>query len=473
MRGLSPWLGVEVAAQIFAVLALLSPSLGALVLSRALHGRVGAPAVLGFGLSLNLVASWGFLNFLFSLGFVLGGLGLWISWEPRQRWRRVLLFVPILLGLGCLHLISAGILLAFIAAWELSGELLAGARVRATTGRLVVRLPEMIVLLVPVLVLVAMAEQAESQTGSYFGFDDRLEALYSPFLFDLNWSPLEASLGLAVAALLALGLALRWVVLPRRCWLMLALMVVLLLLAPAFLSGVWGTHLRLPLPVMLALLACGQLSTAPRRRLAAQRWVAVTALAMAAHLAAAFLQGAEQDHRISEFRAALAAMPRGSTLLPALDLEREAGSPSWRSLYHIASYATVDRSAFVPTLFTIFEIGLAPAVRDLASNMADAVPLADLRARLRYARVIESWANPDRYDFIVVFRATPDLSLAPSFEPVHQGSFFTLFRRAGIARGGEAPLGSIVRQAVRAGALLPPFGCATGCASAGIIGGWK
>ena len=320
IRGLSPFVGVEVAAHIFAVLALLSPPLGTLALSRAVHGEIRIPALLSFGLSMNLVASWGFLNFLMSLGFVMAGLGLWLSLDRLNRWTRAVLFVPVLLGLGCLHLISAGILFAFIGAWEFAGVILSRTGVQAKALGLVGRLPEAAVLLVPVLLLLLLSNQSESQTASYFSLEARVEALYSPFVFYLNWSPAEIGLGIAVFAVLAVGYAMRLVEISRRSAVMLATMLLVVLFAPASLSGVWGTHLRLPLPVMFVLLGCSKLSLAPRRIIAARGWAAATALVMAGHLAAASAQLSEQDARISEFRQAASLLPRGSTLLSAINL---------------------------------------------------------------------------------------------------------------------------------------------------------
>ena len=111
-------------------------------------------------------------------------------------------------------------------------------------------------------------------------------------------------------------------------------------------------------------------------------WAAATALVMAGHLAAASAQLSEQDARISEFRqAASIAAAWAHTLPSAINLDSNVSEPTWRSLYHFASYAVVDRSASRSRPCSRFlKIGLVLAVRDLGANMTDAVPLADLRA---------------------------------------------------------------------------------------------
>jgi hypothetical protein len=100
---LQPVFGLEVTGRIFTVLAVLSPALGALVLARAIHGRMTLLPLFAFALTMNAPAAWGFLNFLFSLGFVLSAFAGWIALQDKPLGLRTAALMPAVFAAGALH----------------------------------------------------------------------------------------------------------------------------------------------------------------------------------------------------------------------------------------------------------------------------------------------------------------------------------------------------------------------------------
>src|SRR4051794_18950169 len=71
LDALTPIFTLSQASRIFTCFAVLLPPLGAVALSRAIHGRVTAVSLLSFTLTLNMLAGWGFLTYLVGLGAAL------------------------------------------------------------------------------------------------------------------------------------------------------------------------------------------------------------------------------------------------------------------------------------------------------------------------------------------------------------------------------------------------------------------
>ena len=118
------------------------------------------------------------------------------------------------------------------------------------------RLPEATILLVPVRMLLLLSNQAETQTGSYFGLEARIECPYLAVSFTSTRSPVEIGLGLAVFAALLSVTQRRLVEVSRRSAVMLGaiLLLVLAFRAERPFRCLGHASLRLPLPVTLALL---------------------------------------------------------------------------------------------------------------------------------------------------------------------------------------------------------------------------
>ena len=146
------------------------------------------------------------------------------------------------------------------------------------------------------------------------------------------------------------------------------------------------------------------------------------------------------DAQIAEFREALSDIREGASLLlvtvgPADHAFRRAGGGS---LLHVADYATIDRSAFVPTVFA--DPGVQPIHltdhywenhRRVHTSKAqwDLLPaMAPEDAGDLYT--LAGWQK--KYDYVAALNVF-DAELAPNdcLVPIHSGSFFTLFEVVG------------------------------------------
>ncbi len=216
------------------------------------------------------------------------------------------------------------------------------------------------------------------------------------------------------------------------------------LVMPIYLSGVWGTHLRLPL-IVAAVLIAGTRITAPAWR--PMPYIVGIALALVVTRTALIAQDwRDLDGKFAEFRQAVAAIGRGARLLPIGDLEDMpvGGSYLHRMQFgHMASLAIIERAAFVPTEFTGFTmIGAADPVKAIDTPVGDPISpkvlalYADPVTSLyplghRFERYVWAfWVGwPATFDYAVSIRFSDTANPFPAhLERVAKGSFFDIYR---------------------------------------------
>lgn len=433
---LSPFFGIETIGHLFAIVAALMPAVGGMALAKAIHGRITLVSLAGFAFVLNALLSFGFLNYLFSVGLVLMALALWIRLDGVGQWLRLALFlfcvVPIA---GVAHLLSAGVLFGLIGAYEL-GRVFEHKSPLALRWPDVARLLPLAVLTLPILLLLFLAVPSSNvgASGTIFGgLLTRAEALWSPFA--LGRSLNEICIGLLAAVPICIAYVSGLISLPARFRWMLALLAVCALLVPAKVAGIYVIHTRLPIVVLLLFLA------AARVRLAngAQWKGAALALSFAAivcvHVLVGTLAMRQQDARISELRAASRLIATGSRVLPAIDFASglRPGHVPPLYFYHLASYLVIDRSVFLPTLFGMFSLGVTPEYERLFPHQTRPVDYALLSRSGACAKpdpnsTLPAWAYPSDYDYIVAFDQKSDTPQPAGTALLHKGSFFNILK---------------------------------------------
>jgi hypothetical protein len=429
---LTPVVGVERAGHIFALVAILLPCFGSLALSKAIHGRLSVLSFAAFAFSMNMIAGWGFLNFLLSLGVVLFAFAGWIGLRDFKLPWRVAGFGPIIFATGCVHLISAGILFSVIAAYEYS-QATRGKSFFAISRPVMMHMASVSLLalaIVPLLLLVSTEELGYKI--SYFGVVERLEMFVSPFLLgsDKNVHT-EAALALGMFLLFYVAFRENVVGLKEPYGRLLVVLSFAAALSPAIISGVYGTHFRLPLLIVLILIAAMEVKPGRGNTLLAKVLAGLLMVITGVHLFSCSLILRQQDLRITELRRALQVIDRGAKVLPALYVQRDPdpSGPPLKSLFHLASYAVVDRSAFVPTLFGMYEIGAREAYRPMFPFQANpALYKSLLPEPLDPLKQPQQWSRPELYDFILVFNITPDAPILPGSAVVHSGSYFKILK---------------------------------------------
>jgi hypothetical protein len=176
------------------------------------------------------------------------------------------------------------------------------------------------------------------------------------------------------------------------------------------------------------------------------------------------------DRQIAEYRAAATVITPGARILQVqertLPVADEPGA--FRDVYyHFTSYSVIDRSVFLPTLFTDpakQPVVAAPALRAIDTPVGLPVRPGELRA----------WADPsvfdwfegeddvgdqrryaymwqDRFDFVVYLHDGTGGNPAPRVvEPVATGSYFSIYRvRRGACTGDYPRTCALLRAAGR------------------------
>ncbi|MGH7084413.1 MAG: hypothetical protein ACREFN_05410, partial [Acetobacteraceae bacterium] len=210
--------------------------------------------------------------------------------------------------------------------------------------------------------------------------------------------------------------------------------------------------LRLPVALTFLLVASSQARIASRR-------MAVTVTAIALCLLGARLWAVTQawrdyDRQFAEFRAASQVIAPGSRLMIVEDAIPKgeaglAGVPDFFArrqsvaYFHMPELAVIDRSAFVPYVFTGWTtIAVAPRNRDIAEPVGAPATSGELRegadpaerealdARRNVFGERPYWRDwPDKFDYVLWmdFGSRPK-DVPPQLVPVDSGSFFQIFR---------------------------------------------
>lgn len=437
----------------FTVLAMLVLVGGTLALHRALHGRIGLwPAAL-FLFVYNHVLIWGFLNFLLGLGLALWLFAAWIATDTRAGAPRTLLFAIACIVLFFVHLMALGLYGLLVAAWEL-GRIGRGAAGPSKRFRhlLVCGLQ-----FVPaaVLLLIALPPRVADPEWEWGEPIVRLRGMWAPVL--TNFTPVDLLFAGFVVAAGLLILIRRWVRPAEGMRLPMAALTAVALLVPFWtygrFGGVWGLDVRVW--VALAFVAVAGLRfRGPRKGLHVLTAVTIGLFGVRVQQIAGDWR--VYDRQIAEYRTAARVITPGARLLQVQEkVLPVAGEPgAFRDIYyHFASYSVIDRSVFLPTLFTDptkQPIVAAPALREIDTPVGWPIRPGELRA----------WADPavfdwfageddvgdvhrygymwqDRFDFVVYLHDGTGGNPAPGvIEPVAKGSYFTIFRvRRGTCTG--------------------------------------
>lgn len=438
-----PFMGllpVELLGRLFiaATFALLAG--GTLWLHRLLHGRIGLWPAAAWLFLYNHLLIMGFLGYLFTLGLALVLFAAWIAGQRWPVWLRGTLFPAIVLALFFGHLFALAVYGLFIATWELGKGL---PLIRGDRRRALRRWAFAAWQFVPAagLLLATMPEAGERSL--YYGpLLAKIRALWSPVL---TWyTPIDAALILFVLGVLAAGLVTKRLALAPGLRLPVAATAVLAALMPFWIEGAWGSvwYADLRLPLALALLLVAGLrprSISPRMAMSVGCAAAVLLTARIVDVTTAW-QAVDRDY--AEFRSAISRIEPGASLLPVQirNAAQDGGTRRFDEAYwHMATLAVIDRSAFVPTLFT------DPAKQPVRAAPARAAMDTEFGAPIDLPLLVDSahgghavagglgmkpfWQGwPKRYDYVLITHFGARGNPLPGFlAAVYEGSFFTVY----------------------------------------------
>lgn len=438
--GLAPGAHLFVAATFALLLG------GTAALHRAFFGRVGWwPA--GAALFLySLPFTYGQISFLFTTGLSLFVFAAWVATLPRQGILKVALFSAASLLLLLCHFFA-------FASYAVTVGTFALARAWRVSDR---RWPNLIEAGIPfvlpaVLIAFSFSTSIHGRT-SYGDIFVKSIAVLAPTLTHGSWSDIVITLVIIVAV---------WIFKRRGLFTFASGMAfpILALVAaaiamPRLLQGVLGADLRIPLLLGFLLVACSDLALRSRRQVIAFCAGVLALLSFRVVTIAEQWRVFAADYR--EFRAADTALERGSRVVvvpfkQASDPERPR-LPYW----FVASLAVIDRSIFLPHLYTLatplrFADGRAARLTEPALSApdrmewrptrpefaaADAATIGEVGAVNQRMAAWDQATNPigwsdwpEQYDYLIDLDFGQVENLVPALlTEVRRGSYFTIYR---------------------------------------------
>lgn len=359
IQGFASFLPVDVAGKVFLSLMLLLMALAPIALNLALFGRVTPIALLGLLFIHNETVTLGFVNYLFSIGFALCLLALWIRLREAAGWVRLLLFPLLCSLLFFSHLLGYMIYLLTIGSYELGCHLQKtwrhspSAFWKLDSGQWHNLLSIILQAVLPLLIFSLYGPSAESvSSNTHGGLVRKLDLLLGMFGYLIPpyaWS-VDKAVALALPVVLAGLLIARRLFIPGPMLWVIAAMLVLFLVMPMELFSGWGADHRL-LPA-LGLLLIG--SIAPTKQSTGWLGVLGTALILGLVLVragAVTLEWRKSNQDYAEYVAAFETIPNGSRMFYAFGHRGMEKEISIRPVYHLPLLLLARRDVYVPFLF--------------------------------------------------------------------------------------------------------------------------
>ena len=438
VQGFAQFVPVDVAGKLFLSLLLLLLALAPIALNLALFGRVTPIALIGLLFVHNDTVTLGFVNYLFSIGFALCLLALWIRFREGPNWVRLLAF-PILCSLLFFsHLLGYAIYLLMVGSYEL-GRHIQHAWQRTPRAFFSLTREQVRNLLsiafqctLPLAIFMIYGPSTESvSSNTHGGLGRKFELLQEMFTYLMP--PYVWTLDRAVTLLLPLVaialLAMRRLTVPGAMLWPLAAMLVLFFVMPMELFSGWGADHRL-LPA-LGLLLIGSIAPVQpagpvMRQIGVLATAAIVAL-VAVRTGAVTVEWRKSNQEYAEYVAAFEHITPGSRMFFAFGHKDGDKQIGLRPNYHLPLLVLSRHAVYAPFLFASNSGGFTLQYQ----------PSVEPMQRLSKGPVLLNGASPNwpaiqgTFDyFILVNEAYFDTPVPQQLVPIYAGPTVKLYRRA-------------------------------------------
>jgi hypothetical protein len=449
---LSRFTSIEISGKIFLSLTLLLLAIAPLALSVALNRQVTPIALLGLLFAHNTTLSLGFVNYLFSLGFAVCLLSLWIWLRESRPWVRLILF-PVLTSLLFMsHLMGFIIYALTIVAYEL-GRHVEQVRSRLPRAPLLLDSSQRLNLIsigvqfsVPLVIFWLYGPSSETtdairQTtyGGIWRKIDLLTGIFSYLIPPYMWT-LDRILTVALPCALVLLLAMRRLEVASRMWLPLFALLLLFFAMPMEWLGGWGGDHRL-LPA-IGVFFVGSLRPKVDT---AKIWSLVAGLIVlliVVRAAAITMEWRKADQEYAEYLQSFELLTTGSKVYYAFGHDAERNI--WRPKYFLPCLAVITKQVYVPYLFTSNDIPGIPLEYRPAYYQLERLSPGPILVN----RQSPNWeAIVDQYDYFILGNEHHFvLPVPPRLVQVYKGNNFNIYRNSNEPRHGTGQERTVVRE---------------------------
>jgi hypothetical protein len=341
------FMGIYRAGQIFTIAIFALILSGTLVLNRVLTRRWSALPLIAAPLLYNGVLLVGVMNYLFGIGLALWGFAAWAALRERPWPWRLAVSTLIVLALFFCHLFALGLYGLELLAFELYRL---WVRRRAPLGIEVLDFVATGVAFLPALLLLVTGPTWDSAgIPAYWDLPGKVDGVMLAISIYFPWIAYALVAIVVVAAALARYCG-AWHFQPVG-WALVGVGAAVYLALPRVLFAAHLADQRLPIALAFMLIACISVDLHDRRLRAG--FLALLAVVLALRIGEVQSVWNDLSRGPDEALRSVRAIARGARVLVVHGDRSSTGLISDLGLMHIASLATIERSALVSTAFTV------------------------------------------------------------------------------------------------------------------------
>jgi hypothetical protein len=389
---------LEAAGKVFLALTFALLISGTIALHYALHHRISPWPLLVFLFLYNRLFLMGVVNYVFGIGLALWVLAAWIMLRRKQA----MLVIPLFSGLTALVYLSHLFALAFYVLAVFAYEFGQAREDRASGVMPVMSWLKSLAPFAVSGILVLLSPTSHSGLGIEFGSFERKAAALAGTIRTYN-DILDALAAILIVGLFIVARTSKALAIAKTMYWPIAIVTTAAILMPnmGFNGDTSITDMRLPLPLVLLIIASTEL------RRTASRLLAIVALGLfvvfGLRTASTTLAWQEAERQHAEYGEAISHLPAGAKLFVAHIAE-----PLWPGQnFHVpCGLAVIKKAALCSSVFTFptyqMTIRFSEWYRYFNMNNHD---LVDAAYGTSWDRVKEEWDSiRDRYEFMLVAR---------------------------------------------------------------------